>query len=395
MTILTRYILLEMIKVFVLTLVSMTAIVFLVLVGKEAVENGLGIVPIVRMLPYILPQAMQFAVPGTMLLAATSVYGRMSGDNEIVATKSLGISPWSLVSPTLVLATLVSFGSVALNNIAVSWGRIGVERVLTQSAEEIVYGMLHTKRAYKSGRLHVRVQGVEGRKLIQPIIVLNRSEGKPPTIIRARTAELNFSFAENELVIELSDSEFDGDIHGEHPGDLTKPITIPLDDFFGRSHKPASPSACPLDRIQASIREEREAIEQIKREMSFNAACAMMTGDFERIGQTPAERYQARLRHKHGRIHRLYTEPPRRWANGFSCLSFVILGVPMAIRRRHSEFLASFFACFLPILILYYPLLMFSVDQAKDGQIPPSSVWLGNIVLGVLGVWMMRRVMRY
>ena len=67
----------------------------------------------------------------------------------------------------------------------------------------------------------------------------------------------------------------------------------------------------------------------------------------------------------------------------------------MAIRRRHSEFLASFFACFLPILIVYYPLLMFSVDQAKDGRVPPATVWLGNIVLGVWGAWMMRRVVRF
>ena len=48
------------------------------MVGKEAVENGLGIVPILRMLPYILPQAMQFAVPGTMLLATVTVYGRIA-----------------------------------------------------------------------------------------------------------------------------------------------------------------------------------------------------------------------------------------------------------------------------------------------------------------------------
>ncbi len=62
--ILTRYIVFDLLKVFLLTLTCMTAFLFVVLVGKEAVENGLGIVPVLRMLPYILPQAMQFAVPG-------------------------------------------------------------------------------------------------------------------------------------------------------------------------------------------------------------------------------------------------------------------------------------------------------------------------------------------
>ena len=84
MRILTRYIVLDLLKVFLLTLTSMTLFVFLVLVGKEAVENGLGLVPILRMLPYVLPQAMQFAVPGTMLLATTVVYGRVAAANQVL-----------------------------------------------------------------------------------------------------------------------------------------------------------------------------------------------------------------------------------------------------------------------------------------------------------------------
>ena len=82
-------------------------------------------------------------------------------------------------------------------------------------------------------------------------------------------------------------------------------------------------------------------------------------------------------------------------ANGFSCLCFVLIGAPMAIRLRHAEFLASFFACFLPILLVYYPLLMGAVGQAKDGAVPPPTVWLGNIVLALWGLWLMRRVIRY
>ena len=34
------------------------------------------------------------------------------------------------------------------------------------------------------------------------------------------------------------------------------------------------------------------------------------------------------------RLHRLHTEPWRRWANGFSCLCFVMIGVPVAVWLR-------------------------------------------------------------
>jgi lipopolysaccharide export system permease protein len=88
-------------------------------------------------------------------------------------------------------------------------------------------------------------------------------------------------------------------------------------------------------------------------------------------------------------------EPARRWANGFSCLCFVLIGAPIAILLRSADFLTSFFLCFLPILGVYYPLLMVGINQAKLGVLPGSSVWTGNIILAICGAWLLRRVIRY
>jgi lipopolysaccharide export system permease protein len=152
MRILTRYVLFDLLKVFFITLTGLTMLIFVVLIGKEAVDKGISLGPLIRMAPYLLPQAMQFAVPGTMLMAATYVYGRMSSYNEIVAIKSLGISPMCVIWPTFMLATLVSFGAVLLNDIAVSWGRLGVQRVFLASIEEVTYGQLRTKHTYNRPR---------------------------------------------------------------------------------------------------------------------------------------------------------------------------------------------------------------------------------------------------
>jgi lipopolysaccharide export system permease protein len=54
--------------------------------------------------------------------------------------------------------------------------------------------------------------------------------------------------------------------------------------------------------------------------------------------------------------------------------------------------LTSFFLCFLPILLCYYPLLMFGVSKAKSGMFPSWGVWAGNVILALVGVQMMRRV---
>ena len=67
----------------------------------------------------------------------------------------------------------------------------------------------------------------------------------------------------------------------------------------------------------------------------------------------------------------------------------------MAIRLRNRDFLTSFFLCFLPILIVYYPLLMYGIDGSKSGTIPPQAVWTGNLLLVGWGAWLLRKVIRY
>lgn len=67
----------------------------------------------------------------------------------------------------------------------------------------------------------------------------------------------------------------------------------------------------------------------------------------------------------------------------------------MAIRMKNSDALTSFFLCFGPILLVYYPLLAFGLDRAKSGNINPYAVWLANLALVVWGMWLLRRVIRY
>lgn len=142
MSLLARYTLGEFLKVLFVTLFVATALMIVIGVSKEAIQNGLGFAQIVPLLPYILPEALRFAVPGTTLFAACSVFGRMAATNEVVAVKAMGISPLVLLRPVLVTSCLLSFASLWLNDLAVSWGRDGIRRVIIESVEEIAYNML-------------------------------------------------------------------------------------------------------------------------------------------------------------------------------------------------------------------------------------------------------------
>ena len=393
MRILTRYVLFDLLKVFLLTLTGLTLLIFIVLIGKEAVDKGIGLGPLLRMAPYLIPQAMQFAVPGTMLLATTSVYGRMASYNEIVAIKALGISPMAVVWPTIVLATLVSFAAVVVNDIAVSWGTMGVRRVFLASIEEVTYSQLKMRHTYNLGKANITVRDVIGHRLISPTLIVQASTDKPAWTISAKEAELKLIPDEGKLIAKFMDFELQGPITYNDPG--TFEYVMSVEDLTGSTQKNRSPSTYALSEITPAIKEQEETLQRVRQANIAQTAFGMLTGDFDSLSNAAWKPREKEIEAAKTRLYRLHTEPWRRWANGFSCLCFVLVGIPVSIRMRFSEFIASFFICFLPILLVYYPLLAVSVDKAKDGFFPPQAVWLGNIVLAAAGIWLLRRGNRH
>jgi lipopolysaccharide export system permease protein len=81
-------------------------------------------------------------------------------------------------------------------------------------------------------------------------------------------------------------------------------------------------------------------------------------------------------------------------SNGFGCLCFVLVGIPVAIRSRSADEMSIFFLCFLPILLVYYPLLVTGENMARAGIYPQYSVWLADVTLLLGGVVLMYRATR-
>jgi lipopolysaccharide export system permease protein len=391
---LSRYILGELLKVFAVTLLGMTLVLLLAGIAQEAIRQGLGLLPILRLIPYFLPNALVFAVPGTILFAVCSVYGRMSADNEIIAAKSVGISPMTFLIPGFLLAFFISLAAVWLNDVAASWGQSGVHRVVLQSVEQIAYGMLRTHRAYSTSRFSINVIGVEGKKLLHPTLTFHASEDSPPFTLIAQEAELRLNEDKTALSILLTNSEFDWgeNWEGDIPGVAVQ--EIPLTAASRKGGLTAGAANAPMQDIPKRIDSQEDDMQQMQQRFAAEAAFEMLTGDFGALTGPKWSGYHLHLRDAQCQLYRLELVPWRRWANGFSCLFFVLVGAPLAIRLRNADIWTSFGLCFLPILLLYYPLLMYGLDRAKCGALPPYSIWLGNLVLLIGGVWMVYSVQR-
>jgi lipopolysaccharide export system permease protein len=393
MKIITRYVLFDLLQVFLVALSALTLFMLVVGLVREAQQQGLGLVQILMLVPYVIPEAMRFAVPGTMLFAVASVFGRMSAANEVTALKAAGISPMALIWPALALALVVSFVSVWLNDLAVSWGRDGIRRVVVNSVEEIIYGRLRQQRSYATSQVSINVKGVDGRRLIRPTLSFLTSDSGTPATVSAAEATLEARPEAGTLVVTFRDGTLHmGDYTASFPDTIVR--EIPLDTVSRKETISTSPSEIAMADFERARQFQLDLIDRVEQVAAGKVAMGLVTGRIEQAlpGYTQYEREL--LGHERNRLIRVIMEPWRRWASGFSCLCFVLVGAPMAIRMRNADFLTSFFLCFLPILVVYYPVFILGVDQAKRGAVPPVAVWLGNVLIVLWGWWLLRQVIR-
>lgn len=394
---LTRHVLAELLKVFAIALTGLTTLMLIVGLARELLmTQGLPVTQVVQLMPFLLPEALCAAIPVTLLLATTTVFARMSSGNEVVAVKALGISPMVLLSPALVMGFLLSLATCFFYDLSASWGRSGLQRVAAEALQEILYGMLRTHRSYSiPGRFTIHVRQVEGDRLKGLSLTTPPSDHSPGVIISAETAWLHCEPARNVMRVELRNGSVDvqGRMSFQFPGYHEQEIPLPEPS---NAKDTAKASLLALRSIPDQVIEQRRDIRKFEQELAARATYQMLGGNFAGLfTDVWNKHYLAQLREKRSHLYRLLTEPYRRWATGFSCLLFVWVGAPMAIRLRNGDFLTSFFLCFSPILVVYYPLLIYGVDGAKEGTIPPWSVWAGNLLLAVWGAWLLRRVVRY
>jgi len=376
----TRYVLTEVLKAFFAALVLLSLLLALGMGVREGLRSGLPPRLIVASIPYLLPEILGITVPVAMLFAVSNVVGRMAGGNEIVALKALGISPMVIGWPILTLSLFVSVGTVQLYELSASWGRPNAERLVLESVEQIAYNKLNRDRAFSCSKFSVVVKSTQGHKLIGPAITIRGNRERPTVTITAEEAEIVTDRQAGTVIIRARNGQVDIQGQGMFRFDDVQEHVIPIE----------MPTR-PLHRDWLTIAEIPAAVAQLRRHAQLLDQQLQHTDPSDpqrqhRVQQL--EQYRTKIR-------RLRTEPFRRWSNGMACFCFALVGLSVAMRLRSDNPLTSFFLCFLPILAVYYPLLMFGDQATASGLLPPAGFWMGNLLLALVGVWALRWAIRH
>jgi lipopolysaccharide export system permease protein len=397
--ILQRYVAVEVTRAFGLALLTMTAIFVLFMVAAQARDVGLSPGDIAHLIPFVIPSTLPYTIPVSLLFSATVVYGRLAGDNEIIAVKSAGISVWTVLRPTLILGALLGGWLLYASGSWIPRCTHAAKMVLFKDLEDMFYKLLARDREFNHPKwpFLIKVRDVEGSTMIDPTF-MHKVKGKDDydAVIQAKTGELHFDLKAMLVRVVLQKSEVqhfvrDADVFLIN-GD-TLEIPIPPDSQL-MTDKKIQEYTNP--ELAIELAKHRELVRTVRKNEAIKAGMAFATGRIEAIDWGEVDR----AFRDHGewvrRCDECETEKHLRLSMAFGSFLFVLLGAPVGILFARRDFLSAFMTCFLPIIGIYYPLMLFGTNLSKEGLLAPVySLWIGNVILAVLAGLVLPSVVRH
>ncbi len=214
-------------------------------------------------------------------------------------------------------------------------------------------------------------------------------------VIFAKRAVLKFDLPARLVRVYLEDSE----IERLHDADImlindrVLEIPIPPDSKFGMDKKVQEYTD---KEITKEIARYHRLLATERLRQALIGGFAFGTGRFERVNWGDVNQAFLQQNELARKCNEFETERQLRLSMAVGSLLFVFLGAPVGILFARRDFLSAFISCFVPIIILYYPLMLFGTNLSKEGMIGPVlALWMGNFLLAILAGFVLPPVIKH
>jgi lipopolysaccharide export system permease protein len=406
---LQRMILWDLIRIFSITLVSLTGLFLMGGLVAEASQRGLAPAQIISIIPLMIPGTLPYTIPATTLFATCNVYGRLAKDNEITALRAAGINIFQMLKPGILLGVVMSAITFILFLDLIPWSFRSMQDHLLGDTNEMMYTLLKRQGCFRHPKVPyvIFVREVHGDRLFDAVFKRRLPNSQNyDTVARAREAKLHVESRVDpesgktvqEIVVEMKQCVLCGDYKdGVKPAlmfqnrDFREPLPA---EVFGDRDSPASRdvawSKLPI-RIEIMRRKDADiAVQAENFARMINAKPVRTENDNKAL-----DHYSNLLKYRAREFRSFLAERHLRPALALSCLCFALIGGPIGIWTNRADFLSSFIIGFLPTIMLYYPILICTTNLAKEGRMAIGpAIWVADAVFMVIAATMCWRLVR-
>ncbi len=369
MKLIYRFLFKELLLVSFTTIGVLTFLLVLVNVFKDVFDlllnTEVSLMLILKLVFLLIPWTLTYTLPWGLLIAVLLVFGRLSQDRELLAMKASGIGLAPLIAPAIWLAILFSFISFFVNSFIapqcrLAFKEIGSEVVTSNPISFFTPGQPIDRfpgfRFYIGSRTGNQVEDVFLWQL--------NDAGQVIRSIRADRGEIRVDALQQNLVLHLYQVRQE-DRPGAASGDVSKV------QAGGRARE--MPLVIPFKDVVGKVKQKRgigvSTINEITKDLFYTTAIQ-----------------------EKSMISSMLTEIQKRIAFSFSCLTFVLVGVPLAIQTGRRETSVGV-AMSLGVVIAYYFIVVLAEALKSNANVYPEIIiWAPNLIFQTLGFIMIWRV---
>jgi lipopolysaccharide export system permease protein len=312
-------------------------------------KSGVPVNMALMILGLHLPEIVVTTIPIGVLLGTLLVFNRLSGDSEIIALRTSGISFYRIMVAPLIFGVITSVASFAISE--------GVVPIANRTSQKLEFLALYKsemptgqanftymERGKDQSLNRVFYIGFYDRNLLNDIIVLDFTRNQMVQIISAATGFWN---------------------HGEWV--LEKGRTYVLN------------GTSDITRILAFDKLVIPGIKNVQTALDNGKVSPKEMNMFELMNYIDLLKKTNSL--SNDVLVRLY----QKFSNPLACLIVALAGAPLGLLARRSRNNIGFIYS-AAIVFLYYVLQSSSGALGEAGRIDPMlAAWLPNIVIGTLG----------
>ncbi len=327
----------------------------------DLLTQGVPLIFVFWFMLYSLPMLLSLTLPFGILVATMLVFGRMSADNEITAMRACGVSVLQIIAPLIVLTFAFTCLSLWLQIVIGPKFADAAKDLMREVAVEHPIALLKSSEDNELGDYIINVSEItpDGRMRGIQIFEFNADKSWIRKDITAQTGLIELDREARVMTVVLFKANYQ---------DYDAPDAMPKRGIS--------------ERIQIPFRYDE----------AFNQ---------RRLTQRP--RYM-QLPHLFGRIMLearrgndityLLVELNKRIALGLSPLSFLLLGIPMAIRTSRRETSVGLFLSVILGGAYYFSIIFFEVLGDRPALYPQVLLWIPNVGYQLGGCYFIWRISR-
>ena len=359
-TLIHRYMFKEMIPPFAISLMFFTFIFLMAEMLKVinmVVNYNVGVSSVLLILAYSTPYFLTFVIPMSIMMGILLTFLRLSGDNELIALKTSGVSIYEMLPPVILFCLLGCLLTLFMTIYGMPWGRLAVKKLIYEAVSSNLEIGLKDRTfndSFKDVMLYVNKINPKTKELQDIFIEDKRTRNLIITVVSPKGKLISAPDKQLFILMLYNGTTYQIDLKNKSANFIdfeTYEIRLDINKTVSHSkQQDKHRKEMSLDELQQYLKT------RIQRDVSY---------------------YNALLE-----FHQKFSIP-------VSCFALGLLAVPLGIQSRSSKRsyglvlgLASF--------LLYYLLLSVGLVFGETGIYPPViGMWFPNMFMGGLGLYLL------